>query len=42
MNPLTINVSRPVSTNALTNETFYFSDPKWTNYPGRFCRIRSP
>jgi hypothetical protein len=32
----------PVSTNALTNGTFYFSDPKWTNYPGRFYRLRSP
>ena len=32
----------PVATNALTNGTFYFSDPQWTNYPGRFYRLRSP
>jgi hypothetical protein len=25
-----------------TNGTSYFSDPDWTNYPGRFYRIRSP
>jgi hypothetical protein len=32
----------PVATNALTNGTFYFSDFQWTNYPGRFYRLRSP
>ena len=37
----------PVSTNTLntftaTNGTSYFSDPQWTNYPGRFYRLRSP
>jgi PKD repeat protein len=32
----------PVSTNTLTGGSFYFSDPKWTNYPGRFYRIRTP
>ena len=26
----------------LTNGSFYFSDPQWTNYPRRFYRIRSP
>ena len=26
----------------LTNGLLYFSDPQWTNYPGRFYRIRSP
>jgi hypothetical protein len=26
----------------LTNGMIYFSDPQWTNYPGRFYRIRSP
>ena len=31
----------PVSTNTLSDGTFYFSDPQWTNYPGRFYRIRS-
>jgi len=37
----------PVQTNTLntfigTNGTSYFSDPQWTNYPGRFYRLRSP
>lgn len=37
----------PVSTNTLntfigTNGTSYFSDPQWTNYSGRFYRLRSP
>lgn len=32
----------PVSTNALAGGTTYFSDPKWTNYPVRFYRLRSP
>jgi hypothetical protein len=26
----------------LTNGSIYFSDPQWTNYPGRFYRLRSP
>jgi hypothetical protein len=26
----------------LTNGSIYLSDPQWTNYPGRFYRIRSP
>src|SRR5665213_54446 len=32
----------PLKTNALTGGVFYFSDSKWTNYHGRFYRIRSP
>jgi hypothetical protein len=32
----------PVSTNTLTGGTSHFSDPQWTNYPGRFYRLRSP
>jgi hypothetical protein len=32
----------PVSTNTLTGGTNYFSDPQWTNYPGRFYRISAP
>jgi hypothetical protein len=27
---------------ALTNGSIYFNDRQWTNYPGRFYRIRSP
>jgi hypothetical protein len=32
----------PLQTNTLTNGSFYFSDPQWTNFPGRFYRITSP
>ena len=33
----------PVSTNTLSSSgTSFFSDPQWTNYPGRFYRLRSP
>jgi len=32
----------PVSTNTITGGTATFSDPQWTNYPGRFYRLRSP
>ena len=35
-------VWQPVSTNTLTTGTSYFSDPQWTNFPGRFYRLRSP
>ena len=31
-----------VGTNTLTNGASYFSDPRWTNYPARFYRLRSP
>ena len=31
----------PVVTNALTNGELHFGDPQWTNYPGRFYRLRS-
>ena len=32
----------PLRSLNLTNGTFYFSDPDWTNYPARNYRIRSP
>jgi hypothetical protein len=32
----------PVGTNTLTGGSSYFSDSQWTNYPGRFYRLRSP
>jgi hypothetical protein len=32
----------PVATNTLTGGSSYFSDPQWTNYPGRFYRLRAP
>jgi hypothetical protein len=32
----------PVGTNILNGGTSHFSDPKWTNYPSRFYRFRSP
>ena len=31
----------PLATNTLTSEAFDFRDPQWTNYPGRYYRIRS-
>ena len=31
-----------LATNLLGNGACYFSDPRWTNYPYRFYRIRSP
>jgi hypothetical protein len=33
---------QPVQTNTLTSGSVYFSDPQWTNYPGRFYRLRLP
>jgi BspA type Leucine rich repeat region (6 copies) len=33
---------QPLQTNTLTTGSAYFSDPQWTNYPGRFYRLRSP
>ena len=33
---------KPIQTNTLISGTAYFSDPKWTNKPGCFYRIRSP
>jgi hypothetical protein len=39
------NLANPIwlslSTNILTGDSSYFSDPQWTNYPGRFYRLRS-
>lgn len=35
------SVWTPVSTNILTGGSSYFSDSQWTNYPGRFYRLRS-
>jgi hypothetical protein len=32
----------PVPTNTLTGGWSYFSDPQWTNFPGRFYRISAP
>jgi hypothetical protein len=32
----------PLRTNTLTGGSSYFSDSQWTNYPGRFYRLRSP
>ncbi len=31
----------PLATNTLTGGSSYFSDPQWTNHPGRFYRLRS-
>jgi len=32
----------PVGTNTLIGGSSYFSDSRWTNYPGRFYRVRTP
>jgi hypothetical protein len=32
----------PAATNTLTGGSSYFSDAHWTNFPGRFYRLRSP
>jgi len=32
----------PLQALKLTNGSFYFSDPQWTNFPVRFYRISSP
>ena len=32
----------PLQTNTLIGGSFYFGDPAWTNYPGRFYRLRWP
>ena len=32
---------QPVQTNTLTGGSTYFSDGQWTNYLGRFYRLRS-
>jgi hypothetical protein len=32
---------QPVQTNVLNGGATYFSDPQWTNFPGRFYRFRS-
>ncbi len=40
------NLSRPVwsplQTNLVTGSSWYFSDPQWANYPGRFYRASAP
>jgi len=38
---LTNPVWSPLTTNSLTNGSFYFSDLGWTNSPARFYRLRS-
>jgi hypothetical protein len=38
---LTNPVWCPLQTNTLSGESLYFNDPQWTNYPGRFYRLRS-
>jgi hypothetical protein len=32
----------PLQTNTLATDSLDFTDPKWTNYPSRFYRVRSP
>jgi len=35
-------VWQPLQTNSMINSPIYFSDPTWTNYPGRFYRLDWP
>jgi hypothetical protein len=35
-------VWEPLQTNVLTSGSAQFNDPQWTNYPGRFYRLRMP
>ena len=35
-------ICSPVGTNTLAGGLSYFCDPDWTNYSGRFYRLRSP
>jgi hypothetical protein len=35
-------VWQPFQTNVLAGGSAYFGDPQWTNWPGRFYRVRSP
>ena len=37
-----INLDSWFKLNMLTTGSRYFSDPLWTNYPGRYYRLRSP
>jgi hypothetical protein len=39
---LTCPVWIPLQTNTLTNGSFYFSDPRWTNYPCRYYGLGLP
>jgi len=39
---LTHPVWLPVKTHTLAGGSAYFSEPQWTNYSGRFYRLRSP
>lgn len=39
---LTISQWMPLQTNTLGNDPLHFSDPDWSNYPGRFYRARTP
>lgn len=31
----------PIQTNTISSGSVYFGDPSWTNYPGRFYRLRT-
>jgi hypothetical protein len=40
-NPRAQIIWTSVATNTLAGGSSYFSDPQWTNYPGRFYRLGS-
>jgi hypothetical protein len=35
------HVWSPLATNTITGGSYYFSDPRWTNYSSRFYRVHS-
>jgi len=39
---LPASVWSQLQTNTLTDDTLYFSDVQWTNFPTRFYRLRWP
>jgi hypothetical protein len=39
---LASSIWSPLTTNTLSTGSFHFNDPQWTNYPGRFYRLRWP
>jgi hypothetical protein len=39
---LTEGVWEPIFTNSMPTGSVYFSDPDWTNYPGRYYLLSMP
>jgi hypothetical protein len=41
-NPTNVTIPDNVKSIGRSAFGYYFNDPQWTNYPGRFYRLRSP